>query len=114
MIAPRMAAYANTAAMDAAPPALLADMRIMMMFEADKKEACVAYVLWFCLGWVGAHNFYLGRTGVAVVQLLLTLSIVGIGITFFWHLIDAIFIPGWVRRENNKLLAGMLVPSPYA
>jgi TM2 domain-containing membrane protein YozV len=79
------------------------DTRAFMMFEANKKEACVAYLLWFFLGYFGAHNFYLGRTGVAVAQLLLTLSIVGLVITFFWHFVDAFLIPGWVRRENSQL-----------
>lgn len=79
------------------------DTRALMMFEANKKEACVAYALWFFLGYFGAHNFYLGRTGVAVAQLLLTLSIIGLFITFFWHFVDAFLIPGWVRRENSQL-----------
>jgi len=35
-------------------------------------------------GYFGAHNFYLGRTGVAVAQLILTLTILGLFINFFW------------------------------
>ena len=85
-----------------------ADTRIRLMFEANKKDACIAYVLWFFLGYFGAHNFYLKRTGAAVAQLILTLTIVGLLITFFWHLVDAVLIPGWVRRENNRLLSWML------
>ena len=85
------------------PPGLGADARAMMMFELNKKEACVAYALWFFLGYFGAHNFYLRHTGIAIAQLLLTLSIVGLLINFFWHLVDAFLIPGRVRRENTRL-----------
>ena len=108
-----MTNYATMAAMNAAQPGLGTDARAMMMFEANKKDACIAYILWFFLGYFGAHNFYLKRTGAAVAQLLLTLTIVGLLITFFWHLVDAILIPGWVRRENNRLLAWMLGTVPF-
>jgi TM2 domain-containing membrane protein YozV len=113
MNTPDMANYAATAAMNAAQPGLSPDVRAMMMFEVNKKQVCVAYALWFFLGYFGAHNFYLKRTGIAVVQLLLTLTIVGVAITFFWHLADAFLIPGRVRRENS-LLAWMLGAVPLA
>jgi TM2 domain-containing membrane protein YozV len=81
------------------------DTRVLMLYEANKKTALVAYILWFFLGLFGAHNFYLGRTGVAVAQLILSLIIVGLVITIFWVLVDAFLIPGWVRRQNNLLAA---------
>jgi hypothetical protein len=62
---------------------LSSDTRAMMLFEANKKTALVAYILWF-LGLFGGHNFYLKRTGVAVAQLILTLTIVGMLITVVW------------------------------
>jgi len=79
------------------------DARVMRLYEANKKTALVAYLLWFFLGLFGGHNFYLGRTGVAVTQLILSLSFVGLIITIFWVLVDAFLIPGWVRRQNNLL-----------
>jgi TM2 domain-containing membrane protein YozV len=81
------------------------DTRVLMLYEANKKTAVVAYLLWFFLGWFGAHNFYLGRIGVAVTQLILTITVIGILITFFWVIVDAFLIPGWVRRQNNLLAA---------
>ena len=84
---------------------LSSDTRALMLFEANKKTALVAYILWFFLGLFGAHNFYLKRTGVAVAQLILSLTIVGMLITFFWVLVDAFLIPGWVRNQNNLLLS---------
>ena len=65
----------------------------------------VAYILWFFLGLFVGHNFYLKRTGVAVAQLLITLTVVGMVITIVWVLVDAFLIPGWVRNQNNLLAA---------
>ena len=81
------------------------DARVLMLYEANKKTALVAYLLWFFLGLFGAHNFYVGRTGVAITQLILSLILVGMIITIFWVLVDAFLIPGWIRRENNLLAA---------
>ena len=81
------------------------DTRVLMLYEANKKTAVVAYLLWFLLGWFGAHNFYLGRTGVAITQLILSITIIGLLITIFWVLVDAFLIPGWVRNQNNLLAA---------
>ena len=81
------------------------DTRVLMLYEANKKTALVAYILWFFLGLFGAHNFYLERTGVAVAQLILSLIIVGLVVTIIWVLVDAFLIPGWVRRQNNLLAA---------
>jgi TM2 domain-containing membrane protein YozV len=103
MSTPDMTNAVATPAMNTAQPGLGTDARTMMMFEVNKKDICAAYALWFFLGYFGAHNFYLRRTGVAVAQLVLTLTIVGLVINFFWHFVDAFLIPGWVRRENRML-----------
>jgi TM2 domain-containing membrane protein YozV len=82
---------------------LSSDARAMMLFEANKKTAIVAYLLWFFVGLFGGHNFYLKRTGVAVTQLILSLTVVGMLVTVIWVLVDAFLIPGWVRNQNNLL-----------
>src|SRR5438874_595559 len=64
--------------MTSQPGGLSSDARAMMLFEANKKTAVVAYLLWFFLGLLGGHNFYLKRTGVAVAQLILSITLVGI------------------------------------
>lgn len=79
------------------------DARAMMLFEANKKTALVAYLLWFFVGFLGGHNFYLKRTGIAVTQLILSITVVGLVIMVFWVLVDAFLIPGWVRNQNNLL-----------
>jgi TM2 domain-containing membrane protein YozV len=113
MTSPAMTNSVATGAMNAAQPGLGTDAQAMMIFEVNKKDICAAYALWFFLGYFGAHNFYLRRTGVAVAQLVLTLTIIGLVINFFWHFVDAFLIPGWVRRENS-LLAWTLGASPFA
>lgn len=87
----------------------------MMAYDARKKSIALAYVLWFFLGGLGAHNFYLGRNGVAITQLVLMILgvltavllvglflMAGVGI---WVLIDAFIIPGTVERSNMALAA---------
>jgi len=64
------------------------DTRVLMLFDANKKIAVVAYILWLFLGWFGGHNFYPGRTGVAITQLILTLTVIGWLITIIWVLVD--------------------------
>jgi TM2 domain-containing membrane protein YozV len=65
----------------------------------EGRSVVVAYLLWFFLGWLSAHRFYLGRTGTALLQILLNLVVIG----FVWVLIDAFLIPGMVREEHAKL-----------
>jgi len=93
------------------------DAQRMMLYDANKKSALVAYALWFFLGAFGGHRFYLDRSGSAALQLVINifswaLMIVFVG--FFslaalglWLLIDAFLIPDWVREHNNRLIARM-------
>lgn len=57
------------------------------------KSKLAAGLLGILLGCFGVHNFYLGYTGRAVVQLLLTLLTCGIGVVpmQIWALIEGIF-----------------------
>ena len=50
----------------------------------------VAAVLAFFIGTLGIHRFYLGRTGSAIVMLVLSCTIFGLLVTAPWALIDAI------------------------
>ncbi|WAT19017.1 TM2 domain-containing protein [Aurantiacibacter sp. MUD11] len=74
--------------------------RDQLIYEAHRKSTGVAYLLWFFLGFFGAHRFYIGRTGSGVAQLLMCLSVIGIIPLAFWWLIDAFRIPDMVREEN--------------
>lgn len=65
----------------------------------DGPNMAVAYLLWFFLGFVSAHRFYLGRTGSAILQILSFFIIIG----FLWLLIDVFLIPGMVRSKQDEV-----------
>ncbi len=60
----------------------------------DAKSKLVAGLLGILLGSFGVHNFYLGYTGKAVAQLLITVLTCGFGamISSIWGLIEGIMI----------------------
>lgn len=101
--------------------------------EAGKsKSMAVAYLLWFFLGILGAHRFYLGRVGSAFVFLLLVvlycavalapvlfpffflgagviaiefyglLTLVLPGTLGVWWVVDAFLIPALARRSARR------------
>lgn len=94
-------------------PRVSEDTRARLMYDANKKSVLIAYVLWFFLGFLGGHRFYMGKTGTAIAQLLMFLSaivtsVILIGGLIFialiiWVLIDAFRIPGWVTAYNSYL-----------
>ncbi len=75
------------------------------------KSMLLAYVLWFFLGSLGIHRFYLGATRSAIIILILTilsvvLSVVGVGpllglVVIIWLIVDIFLIPGMVRAANG-------------
>jgi TM2 domain-containing membrane protein YozV len=88
------------------------------MFEASRKSAGVAYLLWFFLGGTGAHRFYLGQSGTGACQLIflvvgIVTSILVVGMFLLialgiWVLVDAFLIPGLVQDYNLKLADRLL------
>ena len=62
----------------------------------EAKSVGVAYLLWFFLGLIGGHRFYMGRVGSAI-GMFFTLG--GLGI---WWLIDGFLIPGMIRGDLEK------------
>lgn len=89
--------------------------RASAQYDIEKKSLLAAYVLWFFLGYVGAHRFYLGRTlsgllMLALAAVTLVLSLVSFGILSFlwllvglWWLVDALLIPGIVAGRNSRI-----------
>lgn len=94
---------------------LSADTRAMMDFQSNKKSVGLAFVFWLFTGGVGGHRFYLGRTGSAVGQLVLSVLgwltlVAGIGLVFLgalgiWLLVDVFLLSGMVREHNDALMA---------
>lgn len=78
----------------------------------NHKSTAVSYVLWFFLGQLGIHKFYLGKTLMGLVYL--GLGIIGWATTFIlvgWFLLailwilmilDLFTIPGAVRKINER------------
>ncbi|MGX7350201.1 TM2 domain-containing protein [Dolosicoccus paucivorans] len=74
--------------------------------QNEKKSAGVVYLLWFVLGGIGAHRFYLGRP-ISGLILLLTTVLTG-WFTFFlptglWVLIDLFLINGMLRKNTHAI-----------
>ncbi len=83
-------------------------------YRGNASSMLIAYLLWFFLGWLGAHRLYLSR----FLSGLFMLALWGIGTAFAWILIgyfllipwaiwwfiDIFLIPGMVRSENEAVL----------
>ena len=89
--------------------------RTTAQYDIEKKSLLAAYVLWFFLGYIGAHRFYLGRplsgfVMLAISGVTLLLTIVSFGVLGFlwfaiglWWLIDALLIPGIASNRNSQI-----------
>ena len=70
-----------------------------MSDEVSDKKMVTAALLSFFLGMFGAHRFYVGKIGTAVIQLF---TLGGLGI---WNLIDFIMIlTGSFKDNENRSL----------
>ncbi len=98
----------------------MASDRAFAQFDIEKKSLLVAYVLWFFLGYVGAHRFYLGKPLSGFLMLafsaaVLLLTLVSFGVLGFlwalvglWWLIDALLIPGIAAGRNSRIADRLL------
>mmetsp|Transcript_20142 Transcript_20142/g.47539 ORF Transcript_20142/g.47539 Transcript_20142/m.47539 type:complete len:119 (+) Transcript_20142:219-575(+) len=70
---------------------------------AHEKSRTTAWLLWLCLGWMGAHRYYLGQhcSGIAFT---LTIGVCVVG----W-LLDAFNINGLVDDYNEHLALAPLL-----
>ena len=80
-------------------------LKQQLMFEANRKSTAASYILWFFLGGLGAHRFYLRRPVSGALQLMLGLFgwmplFVGWVVLGLWWLVDAFLIPDMTRQEN--------------
>ncbi|WP_121616633.1 TM2 domain-containing protein [Virgibacillus halodenitrificans] len=89
--------------------------RMLVNSEVSRKgkNMLLSYVLLIFLGTLGIHRFYLGKTGSAITQLVLTILgwmtaifLVGfllIAVVGIWLLIDLFLVPGMVESSNKEL-----------
>jgi TM2 domain-containing membrane protein YozV len=99
------------------PPPPTSDAARLMQYDAAKKSTGIAYLLWFFLGGLGVHRFYLGQTGSGVamaiifvlswVTVFIGIGFVGLAVIAVWVIVDAFLIPGITTRVNQEL-AGRL------
>lgn len=61
------------------------------------------YLLCSFLGPLGIHNFYNGKTGPAVAQLILTLTVIGSFVSVIWWFVDLIMILCDAYTDNKGL-----------
>ena len=62
-----------------------------------ERELWVAYLLWFLLGLVGVHKFYLGKMGMGILYLFTG------GIFLIGWIIDLFTLPSQVRAYNDEV-----------
>ena len=62
-----------------------------------ERELWVAYLLWFLLGPVGVHKFYLGKIGMGILYLFTG------GIFLIGWIIDLFTLPAQVRAYNDEV-----------
>lgn len=74
-----------------------------MKKKQSEKLRLIAFLLSFFFGGLGLHRFYVGKTGTGIVQLLLTLSIIGAIISLIWNLIDWIMITSGQFTDKDGL-----------
>ena len=70
-------------------------------YQLEQKSEVAGVLFAVFLGGFGAHHFYLRRTGLGVLYIILGFT--GIGWILGW--IEAFFMPGRVRRFNAELSA---------
>lgn len=89
--------------------------RMLVNSEVSRKgkNMLLAYILLIFLGTLGIHRFYLGKTGSAITQLVLTLvgwatavfviGFVPLFIVGAWVLVDLFLVPGIVNSANDEV-----------
>lgn len=83
-------------------------LKTILQFESEKKSIAAAFILAINLGIFVGHDYYLGDVGRGVFKLILTITIIGIFISFIWVIVDLIAMPGRVRKKNRTLANSMI------
>ena len=90
------------------------DTLAQLRYQAESRSVLLAYLIWFFLGYGGAHRMYLGRWisgflmlalfGVSLLLTLVFIGYVGLGLIMLWWVVDALLIPGMTRRANYRVI----------
>lgn len=79
-------------------------------YEAVRRDEVVGVLLALFFGVFGAHHFYLRRTGLGILYVCLTVTLVGAAFTGIASFIECFFMPGRVR-EYNAMQASAIAAS---
>ena len=76
------------------------------------KSTTAAYLLWFFLGAIGIHKFYVGKAGMGVLYIILTtigvatvsfvVGFIPIAIVGILLLVDLFTLPNQIREANEN------------
>ncbi|MGN1227158.1 MAG: NINE protein [Christensenellales bacterium] len=71
----------------------------------NQKSQVIATILSLFLGIFGIHNFYLGKVGKGILQLILTITVFGAVITTIWAFVEFLKIidSRGTDKQGNKL-----------
>lgn len=61
-----------------------------------RRSVLTTYLLWFFLGWIGIHHFYLGNTSIGCLYVATG------GFCLIGWIVDLFLIPSMVRRANGE------------
>ena len=64
----------------------------------ERKSAGAGYFLWFFLGFLSAHRFYLGKPVTAILQIFSYFLIIG----FVWWIVDLFLIPSIINDKMDE------------
>ncbi|MDO7805880.1 TM2 domain-containing protein [Lactiplantibacillus pentosus] len=78
--------------------------------ELQKKSALITYLLCLFIGTLGAHRYYVGKTGSAIAITLITVLTLGFGaiVTGIWALVDLFLINGWLQDDRSQIEANTI------
>lgn len=76
------------------------------MFPPSQRSRAALTIFAFVLGSFGAHRFYAGKIGTGVLQLILTLTLIGALISGPWALVDFILAcAGKFRDREGRIIS---------
>lgn len=75
----------------------------MSKYAAEEKKPVTGVLLALFLGGLGVHKFWQGKTTAGVLYLLFFWT----GIPALLALIECFLMPGWCRKENQRLASSL-------
>lgn len=72
--------------------------------ELSKKDPIITAVLCWLLGAFGVHRFYVGRRKSGIAMLLISMTIIGLIVTWVWAIIDFVTILTGNFEDDKRLL----------